>query len=1560
MSATNGVNGTHALAAPATLDVGRLFDGARIVVLGGTGFLGKVFWGMLLDRYPNLGKIFVMVRASKGRTSEERFWADVAPSEAFETIKAAHPGDAYAEFLKEKVVAIDGDMGRPFCGVDEALLKELRGTIDAVVNVAGLVDFNPPLDEAIDANAFGAQHLVELARALGDVPVMHTSTCYVAGKRVGPIAEVDPRELPFPRADELGRDLWDPDREIRECLDLIAQAKHRCEDAFRQSEFLETAEANLKKRGEPAYGPSLDAEVRKVKRKLLADILVEAGVDRATHWGWPNIYTYTKSIGEQIVARSGLPFAIARPACCETTTVFPFPGWNEGMSTSVPILFLILKGEMQIPALDVPLDFIPTDFVCSGMVMTLAELLEGSHKPVYQYGASDVNPCTARRLGELIALYKRKHYARKGTGNPFLNFLQGHLEPTFVTSERLDTFGSPAIARVGSQVAALMKKVAVGPAAPVLKPAAKSLEGFAAQQRKVGEILQVFAPFTTVQNGPFSCANTRAAFARLSAEDRAKLPWAPEAIDWAEWMHEVHIPGVEKRILPEMEKKLKREVKPLRAHGTLVSMVDEMATRHGHALALQRMEKDGLSRVTFQDVGARMNATAARLAGAGIGKGDRVVLGAHNHPDWAIAYFGILRAGATAVPIDPALDATGISNVVRESRARVAVWDAQVEARVGATLREAHPLLRVVDLAEVTAEDTTLTPPVVEVAADDVASLIFTSGTTGTPKGVMLSHANFTSLVAALAPIFPLGQGDRVMSVLPLHHTFEFTCGLLLPFTRGARVVYLDELTGDRLAEGLKQARATAMVGVPALWQTLERRILSQVEAKGAFAESVFKFAGEMNRTLAKTTGLDAGKLLFGQVHEALGGNVKWLISGGAALPKDTYETFARVGLRLSEGYGLTEAAPVLTVSKPSSSGAAGNVGTPIPGVDVRIDAPDANGVGEVVARGPNVMVGYGSEASTGEVIDAQGWLHTGDLGRFDRKGRLEIVGRMKDIILGANGENIHPDDLERRIGKVEHIEELAIVGVVAPGGGERVACLAVPAVDGEVDRSVRLDRAAKALRDAVQALPVSMRPGTIKLYDAPLPRTATRKVKRAEVRDILTRMLAATTLSPESAGETTPVRVAIAAVRGRPVREIAPSMTLLGDLGFDSLSLSELLASLEHKYGAIDPQRLAALQTVAEVEALVAETGAVGNAKAESRTKTIEKGDDDAPIVIPREVQELGKSLIGRVQDAFYGSMMSTRVTGRAFIPHNRSTLVVANHASHLDMGLVRHALGTYGKDIVSLAAQDYFFDADPIRRAFFENFSNLRAIDRKAGLRQAERQAAEVIEQGTTMLVFPEGTRSTDGSILEFKPIVGQLALNQSVDILPIFLGGTHAAMPKGARIPTKREISARIGPPLCIADLRRLTEGMNRADAAREVARLAREAVLALKDGGVLDLSKVEKGAPVVSERAHPLVELFSELEGKFKPGSAKKPISFYFTLGGDNMAKWTVKVDDARCVIKLGKPDGGAADCVLKTSPEIFSKIVREAYTPSPAEFMSGAIKSNDLELLQTFQKVFQLA
>jgi long-chain acyl-CoA synthetase len=237
--------------------------------------------------------------------------------------------------------------------------------------------------------------------------------------------------------------------------------------------------------------------------------------------------------------------------------------------------------------------------------------------------------------------------------------------------------------------------------------------------------------------------------------------------------------------------------------------------------------------------------------------------------------------------------------------------------------------------------------------------------------------------------------------------------------------------------------------------------------------------------------------------------------------------------------------------------------------------------------------------------------------------------------------------------------------------------------------------------------------------------------------------------------------------------------------------------------------------------------------------------------------------------------------------------------------------------------------------------------------------RQASDVIERGRTVLVFPEGTRSATGEIGQFKPLVGHLALAHGVDLLPLFLGGTHAAMPKGAKLPTRREIVARIGPALGVSDLRRLTDGMSTADAAREVARIARAAVLALADGKVLDLASARPRQELSPVGEHPLVKLFGELESKFRAGEVEKPVSYYVSLGNDELAKWTVRVDSRACDVRPGKPEGGQADCVLKTSPELFAKIVRESYVPSPADFISGAFKSNDVALLMTFQKVFQL-
>jgi long-chain acyl-CoA synthetase len=1553
------------------LEPSKIFAGKRFVVVGGTGFLGKVWVSMLLHRFPDLDHIYLLVRPKGDQSPEERFWAEFAASLVFDPLRERHPGAEYEAFLRKKITPIDGDMVQARLGFDDALIEDLAGTIAAVVNVAGVVDFNPPLDEALDVNAFGVNNLIDLARALG-APIMHTSTCYVAGYRTGFIEEVDPRDVPFPRAEgapgarliakpegipvdrKLERSHWDPKNEISECLDVIKHTRHRCEDQFRQSLFLDEAKKNLSKKGEPCRGRALEEELASVRRKFTRDRLIEAGEERALYWGWPNIYTYTKSIGEQVLAASGVPNTIVRPAVIESSNTYPFPSWNEGINTSAPFIYMVLKGQVQIPnSPDVHLDIIPVDMVTSGMLVALAELIEGRHKAVYQFGVTDTNKCSMSRYLELIGLYKRKKWQDGGDeGNRVMNAVLARFEPFELSKRQYQAHGAHAIARAGRGIASVMEAIGVGPAAALFRPAAQALRKAAAREDKVGDIADLFLPFVAECDWIFSCANLREALGRMPPEERARFYWEPEAIDWRQWMFETHIPGIERWATPLFEERLRRELKPLRRYDNLLDLLDEMAERHDHAVALRYLTDEGLTRTTFIEWREASASCAGRLAEMGVRPGDRVLLSGENRPSWPIAFFGILRAGAIAVPVDPKLRATEVANVLRSSGARVAIVGAEIAAR--GELGD----VAVLDLDEAAIDDRSLTPPEVAPRGDDLASIIYTSGTTGDPKGVMLTHDNFTSLLAAVTPLFALSPRDGVLSVLPLHHTFEFSCGLLLPMSRGTCINYIGEVTSERLGEGLEKGRITAMVGVPALWQMLERRLRAQIEERGPLATRAFDFALELNRMLGKRAGVDAGKLFFGAVHERLGGRVRYLISGGSALPKGTAETFAGLGLKLSEGYGLTEAAPVLTVAKASPKSGIGQVGKPIPGVEIKIHDPDKNGVGEVYARGPNVMRGYfGNEDATRSVLDADGWLRTGDLGMLDRRGQLVLSGRNKDVILSTSGENIYPDDVEDMLGDVPHIEELCIVGVER-GDTEVVACIAVPAKseleNGE--RGAAHARALKSLREAIARLPRHCQPAIVQLYDADLPKTATRKVKRSEAKQIIARLAAASTpppksMGPDAQGALAAVQHAIAAITGKKPAEIQPHLTLAADLGFDSLQSMELAMALEAQVGhSLAAEQLSAIETVADAARLLGRP---------RRPLALPEAEEEEPLDIPAPVAAVAKNLLTRAQMGFYDKVMKPTVYGRAFIPYNRNCIVVSNHASHLDMGFVKYALGAYGDGIVGLAAQDYFF-AGRLKRAYFEKLTNLQAFDRKTNLRQALREAGDTILAGKNVLIFPEGTRSTDGRIHEFKSTLGHLSLTTKTDILPVYLSGTYESWPKGRRVPTRRDITAHIGPPLAYADLERLTAGMKLQKACVAVARLAHAAVVALQRGAVLQLADFATLEEAVGERReHPLRVLFRDLEKKYVAGKIDKPITFYFTLGSDEESKWTATLTPSSCRIELGKPAGGSADCVVKTSADMFSKIIREAYMPTPIEVMSGQIKSNDVGLLATFQEAFNL-
>jgi long-chain acyl-CoA synthetase len=721
------------------------------------------------------------------------------------------------------------------------------------------------------------------------------------------------------------------------------------------------------------------------------------------------------------------------------------------------------------------------------------------------------------------------------------------------------------------------------------------------------------------------------------------------------------------------------------------------------------------------------------------------------------------------------------------------------------------------------------------VTAQSLASLIFTSGTTGRPKGVMLSHRNLTSMVSMLSSVFDMTTKDGVLSVLPLHHTFEFSTGFLTPLSRGAQITYLPELTGDALARAIKNGHVTGMVGVPALWELLHRRIKNKLYERSDWIGKTADGLIKANAWLRDRTPMNLGPIVFYPIHEGLGGRIRYFISGGSALSEKIQKDFQGLGFTILEGYGLTEASPVLTVTRPENRMLTGSVGRPLPGVEVRIDEPDASGVGEVIARGPNVMLGYYSDENATRSALVERWLYTGDLGKLDDDGNLFLVGRSKEIIVDTNGKNVYPDELEDVYSNSPYIKELSIVGL-ADGAGEKVACLVM--ADDEYDIALSREelrrRVEEHFREVSSSLPYYKRVKVLHFTDFELPRTATRKVKRAEVIGILEGLEASgkTGVNDEFAAIDSQSRWLIgivATVSNRSRDEISPS-SRMADLGFDSLMFVELATAIETAGGSVTaPERLNEVQDIRELSSVVSRRPSAAATRDGSRAES-KRLDDE--IEIPSFVQSAGNKAGDALQKFFYEKFLKTHYEGRSNIPPHTNFIVAANHTSHLDMGLTKMALAEAGKDMVVLAAADYFFDTK-YKRAVIENFTNLVPMERTGSLRQSLRHARSFLDRGYNALIFPEGTRSVTGEMAEFKPVIGYLALHAGVGILPVYLEGTHEAMPKGSNIVKNRNVGARIGRYLEVAELEEMTKGMPRAEAYRLIAAFVKHQVEDLRD-------------------------------------------------------------------------------------------------------------------------------
>ncbi|MBA2541650.1 MAG: AMP-binding protein [Deltaproteobacteria bacterium] len=1480
------------------LDVTEILRGKNILVIGTTGFVGKVALSMLLHRYPDVAKIFCLVRPGAGNTADERFYKKVASSEAFDPLRDIH-GAGYEAFMRSKIVAIPGDIGRPLCNFTDEQFAELAaaGGVDVVLNSAGLVSFAPSLESALRINAMGAKNVLDMARKCG-ARLVHVSTCYVAGRRDGDVWEDEPVVGYFPRsqaiqndyrreeADLLDRD-FDAQAEIEDCQKIIDQARERSNDRQHISQFREKGAENLRKqRRDPDDENDLKLAVARERKIWMNDVLTKLGMERAEHWGWTNTYTYTKSLGEQLILSDpSVISTIVRPAIVESSVRYPFPGWNEGFNTTAPLMYLMLKGHRSVPmGEDTALDVISVDFIAAGMLLAVAAVLAGEHEPIYQLGSSDSNRITSKRLTELTGLAVRQVYRDKADRgeDKLRSKLRARLESRPVTYEHFEKRSAPMIKRIADRLIDTIDTKLPTWGTPRLEAIAErardELTKVSTFTGQIKELVELFKPFTTDHDIAFRCDNMRALWARVTPMDQDRLLWAPHLVDWRKYWLDTHFPGLQKWTFDKLDEEFGAKPKSVYTYKSIVELFESTVKLNRNRPALRLLRKDGGEPISYSygHVGEMAWQGAGVLRQLGIKKDDRVIVMSENRPEWGISYFACLLASAAVVPLDKELTLAEVLNLTRVSRAKALVLSRKVVERLAGEADIAVPIGR--DLpaihggegegdptvvwspahgafngwlgqqgidAKVFAFDELLAEPDVsagavrpEVKGDSLASLIFTSGTTGTPKGVMLTHKNLTSMVSKLSSLFELYKHDKLLSVLPLHHTLEFSAGFLMPLMHGASIDYLEEIDADSLAAALEDEGVTGMVGVPALWQLLERKIYKNVSDAGVIVEKVFDTIIDANRSLRDKLPWDfgAGKVLFFPVHRKLGGRMRLLISGGSALPADTLKAFRGLGFNLYEGYGMTESSPVLTVTRPGEKPIPGSVGRALPGIDVRIDQPDASGIGEIIAKGPNVMTGYfeNPEATAQTIVN--GWLHTGDLGKIDSDGNVYIVGRKKEMILGASGENVYPDELEELYRDSKYIKELSVVGL--PLGSddklETVGALIVPDYEQTGTRDEIREHVREHVRKVSKTLPLYKRLKVMHLWDRDLPKTAARKILRREVVKELQRLERAAKGGAEakqlaeSSGASNAWLITLLADVCQKKPGTISSESRLEELGFDSLMFTELAVALEAAGVDLpDPAELQGLETVADVEKLVARQGAkariekpkrdrLAKEKREKQSAEDAKGDDD--IDVPSPIVSLGRRALRSGMRALYERVLETDIYGQP--PPFGGYIVAANHTSHLDTGLVKYALGEQGDALVALAAKDYFFD-DPFRRMYFENFTNLVPMERHGSLRESLRLAGDVIRDGYILLIFPEGTRSETGVMTDFKPSLGYLAMSNKCGILPMYLSGTHEAMPKGRYVPKRGErVAAYLGPYLSYADVARLAGAGPRSEQYRNI--------------------------------------------------------------------------------------------------------------------------------------------
>lgn len=858
---------------------------------------------------------------------------------------------------------------------------------------------------------------------------------------------------------------------------------------------------------------------------------------------------------------------------------------------------------------------------------------------------------------------------------------------------------------------------------------------------------------------------------------------------------------------------------------TFCQRVVAAAGIRANKVAMMVIEPGGKETITFGSMLTRVRSIAFRLSQEGIAFGDRVALIGENHPNWALAYLGIIYRGAVVTPLDPAATTQTLATFLKSSEAKLAFVSPasldkfraacelagnNIPAVALGPFNQANGLARFADWADTpTPQNFRETPP--PARASDLAVLIYTSGTTGIPKAVPLTHGNIYAESDKVQEVMHISDQEVILSLLPLFHAYSQIVNLWLATIIGAQVVYFTELSSAGIERGLREGEATVLVGVPRLWYLFHKKIWDAVAARPWPMRILFRILLAGNGFLREWFRLNAGRWFFQPVHRSFGGKLRLAVSGGASFDVDVARNFHCLGFTILQGYGLTETSGAATVTR-FEDNKIGSVGTPLNGVDVKIDEPNEEGVGEVLIRGPVVMSGYyrNPEANR-EAFTADGWFRSGDLGWLDKQGHLYIAGRKKDVVKLPSGKNVFPEDVEAHYENSPFVSEVCVLGVRDETSqfkqAEKLCAVVVP--NFEYLKAQHIGNAREwvvwELENLGRELPEYQRVHDFVLRADPLPRTTTRKIKRFELASQLEalrqqagngRRSNAIQLSEfdRALMESPAGRATVAALKQHVVdiEVIHPQMNLEIDLGLDSLARAECLASVEQSLGIeLTPEELSTIQTAGELVQLA-------NAKVSGKPQpdgpaTVDfhwhRALAEKPEELPDEVKQLLKPKLGMVLLAhislsviylaarllFRMEVKGKEVLKRVEPPY----LICPNHQSYIDPFLLcstcpRRVL----QDIFHVGASMYFTNAATAQLA---RLINVVPIDPDLQLLRAMQAGAAGLHAKKILNIYPEGQRSFDGQLLAFKKGAAILAAELRLPIVPVALDGTHRIWPR-----------------------------------------------------------------------------------------------------------------------------------------------------------------------------------